>query len=100
MMTYYPDTDPWMELEALETERLDADLEMAEGAAVGNAIAAAQRRGVCCHTSTAGYIRPAVYPEQEDLKPGQLACTEHTGGCARVFEGTDEWVAAMDAATS
>jgi hypothetical protein len=89
------DTDPWMEQEALEAERLDADMEMAEMAAVGNAIARARRAGRCAHQSSVGYLPKPVYPEQEGLKPGQSRCTE---GCGRVFDSDEDWYAAMDAA--
>jgi hypothetical protein len=93
-MTY--DTDPWMEIEAIEQERRDADMEMTEMVAAGNAIARARKAGRCCHTSAVGYISPAVYPEQEGLKPGQSRCTE---GCGAVFESDQDWYEAMDAAT-
>lgn len=98
----YDDTDPWMEVEAAETARMDADLELADMVATGNAMDAARRRGICCHGSTVGYLPPGqqCYPEQAGLKKGQQACTEHTGGCTAVFEGNDHWIAAMDAALS
>ena len=96
------DDDPSADAEAIETQRLDADLEMAEMVATGNAMEAARRRGICCHSSTVGYLPPGqqCHPEQAGLKKGQQACTEHTGGCTAVFEGDDHWIAAIDAALS
>ena len=85
------DTDPWMEQEALEDERLWADMEQAE-------MEAAERAGRCTHGSAAGYHDPPLYPEQHGLKPGQLACTKHTGGCQAVFDSDEDWHAAMHAA--
>jgi len=97
MSTYGWDTDPWMEIEALETERWEADMEQAEMVRAGNAIARARKAGICCHTSAVGYLASPVYPEQEGLRPGQSRCTE---GCGRVFGSDQEWYAAMDAAVS
>ena len=98
-MTYHEDTDPWMEREAEEDERqarrMDADAEMASMTRVGNAMARAERAGRCTHGSAVGYRKPAVYPEQEGLTPGQSRCT---GGCGQVFDSDDAWYAAMDAA--
>lgn len=37
------DEDPWADAEALEAERFDADLQMAEMTAVGNAMRTARR---------------------------------------------------------
>lgn len=89
------DEDPWADVEALETERRDADIEMAEMAQAGNAIHAARKRGVCCHQGTVGYSSKPCYAEQEGLKPGQMRCTD---GCQRVFESDEDWYAAMDEA--
>lgn len=91
------DYDPWAEMEAMEDERRDADREMAEMAAVGNAMARARARGVCQHTSIVGYLPTPVYPEQEGLAPGQSRCTE---GCGATFDSDDEWFYAMEAARS
>lgn len=66
----------------------DADIEQAEFEAEGNRIAALRRRGVCTHDSGVSYRDPAVYPEQEGLKPGQLRCTD---GCGRVFNSEADW---------
>lgn len=98
-MTSYSryDTDPWADVEALETQRFDADLEMAEMARQGNAIAAARKAGRCAHQSAVGYRNPPVYPEQAGLKPGQSRCTD---GCGTVFASDDDWYAAMDAAVN
>ena len=98
------DTDPMDELEAADYGRLEtgwaADAEMAEMTRVGDATARAQARGICTHGSAAGYMPPGreAYPEQHGLLPGQLACTENRGGCVRVFDNDEEWMAAMDAA--
>lgn len=94
----YRDDDPWADVEAQESERFDADMQMAEMTAVGNAMHRAQKRGICTHGSVVGYRVPACYPEQAGLKPGQSRCTEGTGGCDRVFESDEDWYAAMDAA--
>jgi hypothetical protein len=96
-MTYL-DEDPWADVEALENERHEADHQQAEMTAVGNAIHRAEKAGICTHGSTVGYLRPAVYPEQNELAPGQSMCTKGTGGCRRIFESDADWYAAMDAA--
>lgn len=93
-MTYYGDYDPWAEQEALENERMEADMEQAEMERFGNAIAAAERAGRCTHGSTVGYREPPVYPEQVGLKPGQSRCND----CKRVFESDDDWMAAINEA--
>lgn len=90
----YDDIDT--DTEAIETLRRDADLEMAQWDAAGRAIDAARKAGRCTHLGTVGYVGKVFYPEQEGLKPGQLACTEHTNGCNAVFGSDDEWYAAMD----
>jgi hypothetical protein len=94
------DDDFGTEMEAIETERLDADIEQYEMEAAGDAIARAERAGICTHGSAAGYHYPPIYPEQEGLQPGQLRCTKHTGGCQRVFASDEDWYAAMDEAVS
>ena len=94
------DDDFGAEMEAIQAERWDADIEQAQMEAVGNAIAAAERRGICTHGSVTGYKNPPVYPEQVGLKPGQMICTKGTGGCKRVFDSDEDWWAAMDEAVS
>lgn len=89
------DFDYGMEMEALESERLDADLQMAEMAAVGRQIDRVRAEGGCAHTSAVGYLPVPVYPEQVGLEPGQLRCTE---GCNRVFADDEDWMGWMDAA--
>lgn len=84
------------EMEAIETERLDADLEMAQMEARANYLHALRKRGACTHQSAVGYISKVIHPQQEGLKPGQLRCTEGTGGCERVFNSDEEWFAAQD----
>ena len=75
----------WFDAEAIDSERFDADLEMAELEAVGNAISHQRRAGVCVHCSAEDY-HPS-YPER-GLQPGQTRCTD---GCGRVFNSEDEW---------
>ena len=70
----------------------DADIEMAELEAMGNAIHSQRQRGVCCHQSAVGWIPEPCYPEQVGLKPGQLRCTD---GCRQVFNSDDDWFDAM-----
>lgn len=94
----YPDDDPAAENEAIWLGRLDADIEMAEMTAVGDAIAAAEKRGICTHGSAAGYMNPPASQAQVGLKPGQLRCTKGTSGCRRVFASDADWYAAMDEA--
>lgn len=91
------DVDPWMEEEAAETARLDADLEMAEMAAAGDAIHAARKAGRCAHQGVQGYSGGERRPEQAGLKVGQLRCTD---GCSAIFADDEAWYAAMDAAVS
>jgi hypothetical protein len=91
----YRDDDPWADVEAQESERFDADIQMAEMAAVGNAIARARKAGRCAHQGAVSYRAEPCYPEQEGLRPGQSRCTD---GCKAVFGSDDDWYAAMDAA--
>jgi hypothetical protein len=88
--------DPWAEAEALETERFEADFTQAAMEATAGALTRARKAGRCTHGSTVGYRKPAAYPEQEGLKPGQSRCT---AGCKAVFGSDQEWAAAIDAAT-
>lgn len=93
------DEDPWAEEEAAQNVRWDADLEMADMAAAGDAIAAARKAGRCAHQSAVGYAPKGHrhYPEQEGLKRGQVRCTD---GCGRVFASDEDWYAAMDEAVA
>lgn len=91
----YPDETTGDANEAHWLAGIEADMEMAEMAAVGNRIAYQRRQGVCCHQSAVGYLPEPCYPEQEGLKPGQLRCTD---GCGQVFDSDEGWYAAMDAA--
>jgi len=91
------DDDYGAEMEAIEAERLDADIEQYEMERRGNAIAAAERAGRCTHGRTVGYRSPPCYPEQEGLQPGQSRCTS---GCERVFGSGEEWLAAIDEAVN
>ncbi|WP_298800413.1 hypothetical protein [uncultured Pseudonocardia sp.] len=63
----------------------DADIELAEMAAVADAIAAGRARGICQHQHAQG-------------PPEQLACRENTAGCQAVFTSTQQWYEAMDLA--
>lgn len=93
------DDDPGVEQEALELERLDVDLEMAELAAAGDAVAAARKAGRCPHQGAAGYSGGPRSAQQEGLKIGQLRCIDDGRmGCGQVFGSDEEWYAAMDAA--
>lgn len=89
------DEDPWAEHEAMETARMDADLEMAEMAAAGNAVAVARRAGRCPHMSSQGYSGGPRSVQQEGLKRGQVRCTDK---CGRVFGSDEEWYEAMEEA--
>ncbi|MEU7855128.1 hypothetical protein [Nonomuraea sp. NPDC049141] len=93
----YYDDDPGTDYEAIETQRMDADLEMAEMERRGNYLHALRQRGICTHSSGVEYRDPPVYPEQVGLKPGQSRCTEGTGGCTLVVNSDKEWYAAQDA---
>jgi hypothetical protein len=73
----------------------DADIEQYEMEQAGRAIHAARKAGRCTHQSVVGYRNPAVYPEQEGLRPGQSKCTD---GCGEVFDSDEDWHDAMDAA--
>lgn len=93
----YDDEDPWADVEAVETMRHDADLEMAQMTRHANYLAKLRKQGICTHSSGVMYRDPPVYPAQEGLKPGQSRCTEGTNGCERVFGSDDEWYAAQGA---
>jgi hypothetical protein len=91
-MTYF-DEDPWADVEALGNLRHEADMEQAEMEAAGNAIARAERAGICTHGSAAGYHNPPLYPEQAGLKPGQLATRAAARPCSTPMRtGTPRWM--------
>lgn len=98
----YDDEDPWAEEEAAEDRRRDVDLEQAAMDAAGDALHRARRAGRCVHASAVGYISPPVYPEQQGLRPGQVACTDGPvradgrRGCGAVFASDAAWCQAMD----
>ena len=75
----------------------EADILMAEYAAEAADFQAARDAGRCTHNSTVGLpdSGKVYYPEQEGLKPGQVACTS---GCGEVFDDEDDWYDAMMAA--
>jgi hypothetical protein len=89
------DDDAGYEAEAIEAERMDADIEQARMEAIGARFAAAEAAGVCTHGRAVGYIDPPVYPEQAGLRPGELRCAS---GCGEVFRSDAEWIAATHAA--
>lgn len=89
----YYDDDPMADLEAIETQRMDARIEQAEMEQMGHMVDAALAAGRCIHGSAVGYLSPPVYPAQEGLKAGQLRCTS---GCGTVFDSDEDWYAAMD----
>lgn len=74
----------------------DADIEMAGYAAEANRLNRLRASGVCIHASACALPESGeiYYTEQVGLKPGQMACTEHTNGCTAVFDTEDEWHAA------
>lgn len=61
--------------------------------------AALRAVGVCTHaTAVMADESGAVFrAEQVGLKPEQVACTEHLGGCSMVFADVHEWIAARRA---
>lgn len=63
----------------------DADIELAEMAAVGDALHHWRSRGICQHQSVQG-------------PPKRIACRDNTGGCAAVFTSPQQWYLAMDRA--
>ncbi|TMR90500.1 hypothetical protein [Nonomuraea basaltis] len=72
---YYPEDDWATDQEAIETQRHDADLEMAQMAQRADYLAALRKSGICTHSSGVEYRNPAVYKAQKGLKPGQSRCT-------------------------
>ena len=86
---------PGADDEALDAQRLDADMEQAAMERAGNAIARARKAGRCTHGSVQGYRGGPRSAQQEGLKPGQLRCTDT---CGTVFGSDEEWYAAMDEA--
>lgn len=96
---YRDDEDPWMEQEAAELASVDADLEMAELAAAGDAVSRARKAGRCPHQGAAGYSGGPRSAQQEGLKIGQLRCIDDGQmGCGQIFESDEDWYAAMDEA--
>lgn len=85
-MTYYDE----------EAIYQDADVEQAELEAAARRISALKKRGVCTHGGWMG--RPAngqiYYPEQADLKPGQVRCTEL---CQQTFDSEEDLLEARAA---
>jgi hypothetical protein len=91
----YDDFDYGSEMEAHYSAQLDADLEMAQMAEVGEQMRSQQARGICQHNSAVRYTPTIFYPEQIGLKPGQLRCTD---GCGEVFADDEDWDRAMESA--
>lgn len=75
----------------------DADIEQAQMVTEGNRLHRLRQSGMCLHSSAVSLpdSGEVFYPEQEGLQPGQVACTEHTGGCNAVFPSQDAWFQAM-----
>ncbi|MFD4529126.1 hypothetical protein ACFWP7_35485 [Streptomyces sp. NPDC058470] len=88
----YADESSADELEAILTQRLDVDLEMAQMNAEADAWHAVRDRGFCNHGSAIGYRHPPVHEVQRLLKPGQLICT---AGCDTVFADEEDWNAQL-----
>jgi len=65
----------------------EADLLMAQYEQEAREMSALRRKGQCLHQSSLGYVSPAVYPEQEKMKPGQVLCRE---GCGKLFDSEQE----------
>lgn len=85
------DDDYGYEMEAIETERFDADMEMAQLTARANDAERARSNGVCQHSSRIGGNPQRVYyPEHFILGRDEQVCTERTGGCLAI--GPDEFV--------
>ena len=95
------DDDYGYEQEAIEAERLDADLLQAQYTREANRAEAMRKRGICQHSSAVGYLPEGkqYYPEQAGLKPGQSRCTEGTNGCTAVFDSDEGWATARHAAS-
>ncbi|MFJ4702973.1 hypothetical protein ACIP5N_32960 [Streptomyces sp. NPDC088768] len=89
----YADENSADELEAIRTQRLDVDLEMAQMNAKADAWHAVRDRGFCNHGSAIGYCHPPVREVQRLLEPGQLICT---AGCDTVFADENDWYAQLD----
>ena len=83
------DDHPGADADAIHLGRLDVDIEMAEMAGVGDAIAATRKAGRCAHQGTKG---------APGLKPGQSVCNDSGHGCGRVFDTDQDWYDAMDEA--
>jgi len=87
----YPiDADPHYDGDVLVR---DEDILMAGYVAEANRLGRLRELGVCIHSSAVGVSESGeiYYREQVGLKRGQMACTEHTGGCAAVFDTEDAW---------
>jgi len=71
----------------------DEDILMAGYVAEANRLGRLRESGVCIHASAVGVSESGeiYYREQVGLKRGQMACTEHTGGCTAVFDTEDAW---------
>lgn len=76
-----------------ETVYRDADIEQANYTIEANRLQRLREQGVCIHSSSVGLPDSGeiFYPEQKNLKPGEVACTEHTGDCNAVFASREEW---------
>ncbi|WP_204116462.1 hypothetical protein [Streptomyces sp. CS014] len=82
-MSFYDDESSSDELEAIYTQRRDADLEMAAMNAAADEWHAIRDRGFCNHGSAQGAIG------DKTLKRGEVRCTS---GCNTVFASDAEWM--------
>jgi hypothetical protein len=82
------------EMEAIEAERLDADLLQDRYERESARAERLRAAGVCLHSSAVGYLPGGehFYTEQIGLEPGQIRCTE---GCLAVFADDAAYSAAM-----
>jgi len=77
----YGESDFGAELEAIESERRDADMEQADAQAQGRAADAQAAKyeasgdpADCPHGSRVGYLVPSFYPDQDGLTHGEERC--------------------------
>ncbi|GGU40582.1 hypothetical protein [Streptomyces violascens] len=93
VLLLYADENSADELEAVLTQRLDVDLEMAQMHAEADVWHAVRDRGFCNHGSAVGYLNPPVHELQKRLKLGELACT---AGCETIFANDEDWYVNLD----
>lgn len=83
--------DPGMEQEALEQERFEADMEMAQLEAIGRRNDALRKRGICPHSYRTGRNawNHTIYPQVAALSIGDELCND----CGVVIprDSPDNW---------